>query len=180
MSVIIQLPEAKEFLRITSVAVDTQVQLMLDSLEDWTERYCGIKFSQTSFTHYFNGNITYLRPFVGPVVSVTEVKDEYLGVTVSSSTYQLRNNRIYSQVSGGEPDEWEEGFDRWKVTYVAGYAEGAAPKGLILPMLYLLRRAYESRGVIRTATEGLTVEWDKFLEGDIGTLFAPFVMKEMC
>ena len=166
---IITVAQAKIWARIDYDSEDADLQLVIDSLEEWLEERLGIKFVESAFTCECDGAGESLWPQWKPVISVTSITDRITG-TVNAEDYYIANNAKIIKNSQGR---WDEGNARWSVIYTAGY-DGtgddsiALPAGIKMGMRDLFVRAYDNRGGKGSESiSGWNVNWDDIETSDI-------------
>lgn len=169
---VLTIGEVKEFLEIGHAVQDTTVQSLIDGIEDFTERQCGIKLVSASRTEDHAGGSLALRPDVAPVTSVTKLErlsSDGTLETVDATLYRLERNRII---------RWDRArWDRdtvYRVTFTGGFS--TVPDGLKHAMLQLVRRYYDNRGgKQQQAAQGFGVTWMNFSASDAYKLLRPYV-----
>lgn len=99
------------------------------SLISWyskaVQTYCGIDFTQTTYTHDIDGGEEFLFTTQLPVISITSITDLYDNSTVlDTSEYGFyANGLIYKKPQYTlNTQRWPSGKERFRVVYVAGYA----------------------------------------------------------
>lgn len=190
MSALVTLAQAKEHIRISNDAVNDQITLLLNSVEDWVARKCATLFSTAAQVEEHHGDVKNIEPFVRPIVSITKVRDLYMQEDMDATYYRLTADKRKIQYvgTGCVPISWPDTdayHRRYEVTYVGGYNDGdtvkpvdssTAPVGLRLAVLGLVRRAYEVRGgQVGQSGQGFSVQWDTLADGEIMSWLRPYL-----
>jgi len=159
------LTQAKSYLRVGHSNDDVLIQLIVDGVEEWTERTFGLGLSETTQTDYLDGGMRALWPQRYPVISITSVYDAVTENTSDADDYNLRNSLQIIQDGEGR---WEDGRGRWRVIYTGGYGTTqAVPAGLKLELLGLVARAYENRvGAQSESAAGWSTNFASLLDSD--------------
>lgn len=159
---IVTLAEAKSHLRIGSTtALDAYIQKLIDSCEAWISDYCGVAFAEVTVTdELVDGGELLLRPVVLPVSAVTSIKDaEEDDEVVTATDYVVTRRGAKLKTR----QRWEDGLQRWKVTYTGGY--DTVPSGLFQCVLQMIYRAYHDKGGQETEqSSNVWVKWDSFVD----------------
>ncbi len=193
MSNLVTLSEAKDYIRVTTAGVDTQIQALLDGVEVWIENLLGCRFTVSRFIEHLTPLREVLQPWVYPVISISEIVDLWEDNEVIPATdYQLMGSDIFYKESGKPPSAWPDGLQRYRVTYLGGYSNGntesnpapegsqAAPSGIKLGVLALLARAYTARGGIQsTGGGGSFTSYDDLANGEVMTYLDPFIRRRV-
>lgn len=182
----ISLNVAKEYLQISHAAEDTILQIVIDSVEEWIQLYCGILLvgarndqiaaqlgvviDGNEVTENVDGGGYNLWPSLHPMTAITSVTDRDTDDAVTASDYRANARRIFYE-SGAR---WDRGPQKWQVVYEAGWTDATIPSGLKLAILDGIYRAYKKRGGEgRESAAGLSKEWEDLFGSDfIGRLRA--------
>lgn len=173
----ITLAEAKNFIRVSDTRIDGLVTTLIASVESFLESTCGVKFKAESHVEHFDGGLIFFHVGNQPLVSVTSIYDRIAEETLDADDdYEVIDGMIYFGKPAGVV-RWPRGERRYKVTYVGGYnnrnddppaGSVAAPEGLRWAGLGLIRRAYESGGVVQAeGVQGTSINWPALMQTDI-------------
>jgi uncharacterized phiE125 gp8 family phage protein len=178
MSSAVTLAQAKAHLRLTTTEVNTEVQDLLDAVEEWVCRVCGIKLSETaSITEYLDGGGRMLQPTSLPVISVTSITDERTDAAVSADAYDVAEWGIYRALD----QQWTLGTRRYKVVYKGGYGgtgtgSKAIPAGVRLAILTMLGRMWDARSGQSAESNEASMSFEAVSDGAILALLDPYRM----
>ena len=136
----------KEYLQIGHSSSDIVLQIMLDAGFEFVQEYTGCLFSTAlaDIADYVAGGGYNLELPHGPLRSVTSVVDNVASVTVSDGDYDALLGTLFIRHFGQA--RWDDGHNRFTVTYQAGYTAADLPATLKLAILALCERAYRSPG----------------------------------
>lgn len=173
----ITLAEAKNFIRVTDSRVDGLVAVLINSVESFLESTCGVKFKAESHVEHFDGGLIHFHVSHQPLVTITSIEDRVAEETLSATDdFEVIDGLIYYGVPAGQL-RWPRGLKRFKVTYTGGYNNEnddapsgsiAAPEALRWAALALIRRAYESGGVVQSeGVQGTSINWQSLMDTDI-------------
>lgn len=165
---LLTIDRAREYLRIGHTNEDNLLLLLMDSVEGWAKKFCGIAIPSTVFTETLNGGGFALWPHNHPVSTVASIEHALTGS-------QWTAHRVIQQMRVMRTDTLRWPAGPWTVTYTAGYDVDDIPEGFRMVSLMLLRRAWDNRG--GAASEGVAgwnVDWESLLNSDIRFLMQPF------
>lgn len=159
---IVQLADVKFHLNIVDNTTDMELQSFIDAATPIIEKITGPVIRQT-FVEYFDGGTTQLLlgnlPLIS-ITSITEVDGDELNtltaITLGSGTTQYgytvdpERGRIVRRVNNAEA-YFADGVQNIKVTYVAGYADGAFPKNVRLATLNLIQHWWQQSQMNKSA-----------------------------
>jgi len=157
---LVTVTEVKAIGRIDYDTADTELQMLIDGAESFVEEHCCIKLSTTSVVdERVDGGNRQLWPRKLPITAVTEVKDAWNeDEAIDTSFYFFDETRIIAD----EEEEWDDGEQRFKVTYTAGYTAATAPNGLKSLIIGLTLMAYDNpQGLGRRGAKGFGVSFDQ-------------------
>ena len=176
---LITLTNAKEFLQISHDKEDIILQIVLDGMEEWVQKFCAIKFysgnSLPDIEENVDGGNRNLRPLWHPILDVTEILDrDSSNAEVDTSLWRFSKYRIWYI----DETYWGAGEARYQVTYNAGYVFDMLTPGLKLIMFQLIHRAYNKRGgVMSDSVSGFNEKWAELLKSDELTQLRGFAFK---
>lgn len=166
---LIALATAKEFLQITHTRENTTLQILVDAIEDWIQKFCALRFNATAGAasvsrEPVSGGDRNLRPLHHPMLTVTEILDrDSSNAAVSTSMWRYNKNRIWYI----DETYWGKGDERYLVSYTAGYTLATLPATLQMIILQLVHRAYNKRGGVSSdMVSGFSEKWEKLLTAD--------------
>jgi hypothetical protein len=165
---IIDVPTAKTFCQIGHAEEDPIIEILIESAEEWVQRYTGTRFytgsDDTPPAEYCNGGAESLWPIFHPINDVTQIQDRE-----NSENYDLTATRFDTwSIWLADGGEWGAGRQRWQVTYKAGYTIDTIPAGLKLEILNMIKRAYDNRGGLKAdSISGLRTDWEALLDSDM-------------
>jgi len=163
----------KQHLQIAHAAQDLAVQAMIDSAEDYVERYCGIKLASDEFEEDLDGGELTLRPTFLPIAEIDEVTDNWDSDAEQDAAIHRADIRMADDAGEIVDVIWPAGKARWHAAYTAGYA--VLPPALQLAVLQLVFRAYVQRGgETENIAAGVTLQWGKIADSGINELLRPF------
>jgi len=158
----------KEYLQIGHDESDTVLGIMLDAAFEFVQEYtaCLFQTALADVQHYCAGGGYNLDVAYGPLLTVSQVYDTVGEVIISTGDYDVlagtRRVRHYGQA------RWNDGHDRFQVTYQAGYTAADLPATLKLAILALCERAYRSPGGrLKEGGAGHSWEWQALADSDI-------------
>jgi len=152
----------------TTAASDTLLDLLIDGAEAYAEQALGVKFTTAARIDELNGGGHSLVPFSLPITAISKITDQISEAELDADTFRKLDNQILFGTSGW--NRWLDGRGRYKVEYTGGY-DGAvtAPAGLKLVVLELAVRGYYNRsGLASQSSQGVTTNWEKIAQSDIG------------
>ena len=134
--------EAKSALGLTGNAADTYLQTLINAVEEYAARFCGIALTQTAdITENLDGDWRLLlQPSAFPIVSVKSITDNLTGCVFESADYVVNAYGI----ERAHNERWLPGSARYAVVYTAGYS--TPPAGLKLVIIGLVVRSYRAPG----------------------------------
>jgi uncharacterized phiE125 gp8 family phage protein len=149
MSDVITLAVAKRYLRVSGTEDDTLIQTdLLEAAEAQIAAHCNVAFTEASHVDHVDGGGVSLYVSTYPVISITSIYDEETEDTLSTDEYHLWGN---SQIIRHDETRWDNGRERFQVTYVGGYG-GSGASSIAVPaafreiVLQWVYRAYHNRG----------------------------------
>jgi hypothetical protein len=96
----------------------------VDLVNDYVSKYCGVLLSSQAVTgEGASGGLAAISVRWGPLTAVTSITDNYTDETIDSDDYYVSGDYIVN-LEG----EWPEGFQRYTISYTAGYS--SVPSGL--------------------------------------------------
>jgi uncharacterized phiE125 gp8 family phage protein len=132
---------------------DALLNIYIPAAREWVERYSGVTLMSQTFTEYLDEFDDYLTLSRWPVTAINEIgyldSDDLPAVFVD---YTLMNSipvRLYP-LDDGWPTLGTNG--EISIEYVAGYAEGDEPSGLVQAMLVLIAHWFNNREAVGQVT----------------------------
>jgi len=166
---LITLATGKEFLQITHSQEDITLQILLDAVEDWIQKFCALRFNVNDAAASISeepvsGGNRNLRPLFHPMLTVAEILDrDSSNAEIATTVWRYNKNRIWYR----DGTYWGEGDERYLVSYTAGYTLATLPATLQLVILQLAHRAYNKRGGVSSdMVSGFSERWEKLLTAD--------------
>ncbi len=166
---LITLATAKEFLQITHTQEDVTLQILVDAIEDWVQKFCSLRFNVNDAAASISeepvtGGELNLRPLFHPMLTVTKILDrDASNNEISTALWRYNKNRIWYR----DGTYWGVGDERYLVSYTAGYTFATLPATLKLIILQLAHRAYNKRGGVSSdMVSGFSERWEKLLSAD--------------
>lgn len=165
--------EVKEFLEIGFEIQDTVVQVIIDGVEDFAERECGVKLTASEITEDHKGGSKALRPFIAPLNSITSIES-----VASDGTLELIEAAVYRQdlnrIVRFDGSLWDRNT-LYRVKYNGGHA--VVPNGLKHAMFQLARRSFDNRGGKQSqSAAGFGTTWMDMNKSDAMKWLRPFVI----
>lgn len=176
---LITLANAKEFLQIAHSKENIILQIMIDGMESWVQKFCAVKFfeadSAPEIEENVDGGNRNLRPLWHPILGVAKILDrDSANAEISTSLWRTNKYKIWHI----DETYWGPGYERYQVTYTAGYNATSLPPGLKLAMYQLLHRAYNKRGgIMSDSVSGYNEKWEDLLSSDEITQLRGFSFK---
>lgn len=140
------LSQTKEYLGITDTSKDTEITNIMNRVLKAIETYTGRNLEERTYTDlYLNGSGNrFLRLPNYPIISITSIYDD--DSLVASTKYFINKEKGMLILKDGEGN-WTEGIYTIKITYTAGYKQGATGASVEFP------KDLESAWVKQTAKE---------------------------
>jgi len=139
---LVTVADVKALGRIDYDTHDLQIQLLIDGVEAFVENYCGLKLTSATRVELLDGGGRDLFVNYGPITAVAKVEDREDDDEIEdASNYFFTDTRI---LKDEDYFEWEEGMDRWRVTYTGGYDASTVPAGLKNAIIGLTLLAYNN------------------------------------
>lgn len=158
---LISLAEVKTYLNISHSNDDSLLNSLIASVSAFIRNKTNRIFEEQSYTEDLNGGDSYLIVSHRPIVSVASIKDlrDSPPSTVDAADYKVLSDQglIAHTDTDGNLMTWEEGWQRFEVTYTAGYAVSPdeIPDDLKLAAKMLVGARYERRsGDLQSETLG--------------------------
>jgi hypothetical protein len=159
---------AKKFAMIDHTRQDVALTIVLDAIEDWIQKFAGLRFYDTGSYETIHEDVDggrqslWLR--VHPIVSVIGIYDRDADLDQTDSTlYRFNETRIWLRSEG----RWGDGTERWHVHYTAGYIPQNIPPMLNLLIMQLFKRAYDRAGGKESeSVAGFSEKWQELLTSD--------------
>lgn len=148
---VVALEDVKGFLKVDSSAEDTEVAALRDAAIDWVERHTAKALSRRAFVWSADRFDDRLRPCVGPIASVEQVRSfDRAGVAtvLSGAAWELDGELVRLAASGA----WSAARSI-SVELTAGYenATREAP-ALIAAVKLLIAHFHRNRSAVITGT----------------------------
>lgn len=172
---IVTVANCQNYCRLSAGTDDTLFGILLAAAEDWIERTFGLGLSEAEHIEHLDGGMTALWPFIGPIISVSEVYDEEEEDAEDTSHYYLRGHWSIRRNGGSR---WAEGDGRlgrgrYQVTYTGGYG-GSGASSIAVPavlqecVLQLVARAYDNRaGITQEGSAGHNISFASLADTDV-------------
>lgn len=162
---VLDIDDVKKFLRVTWTDDDVLIQLLIDSVEQWSEEYCDISLTEQTVTDEFNtASKYYIIPSVLPITAITAVYNADDLTTDLSSDMYLKNQYMIGYKN--RFSEFEVDGEQYSIDYTGGYA--TLPAGLQLALFQIIARVWENRAGKKSEDSGdaYRVEYQDFLGSD--------------
>jgi uncharacterized phiE125 gp8 family phage protein len=156
----------KQHLQIGHSESDVVLGIMVGAARDFVEGYCGLYLEEQEVVATVEGGGNSLWLPNGPVQSITEVLDTLHSLVIDATLYD-HDGRV--RVVRANQVRWDDGVDRYRVTYQGGYAAVAdIPDGLRLAILDMCERAYRSPGGRKSeGSSSHRWEWQQLAGSDV-------------
>lgn len=157
-TLLVTLADAKEHVRVTTTATDTQLQNMVEVASDACQQYTGRTWATTTVTETHDGGKTAVALRARPIQSITTV-------TVNGSV--LAGSGYYLDATAGVlycgqppwPTYWLPGVQNVTVTFVAGTT--TLPPSIRHGVLEMTAHLWETQaGGAGRPRSGADSEWD--------------------
>jgi len=170
---IVTVDQVKSLGRITTASHDVILQTIIDAAESFIEEYCDISLTSAEVEESLDGNAICLYPSRKPVEAVTSVVDTE--DTTATFDYGFKAFGIYKL----DEEYWEEGLQRYTVTYDGGYT--TPPPALVLAIMTMVLRSYKNFEARESTGEaGVSVNWQSlWSKNDVLALIEPFSHKSV-
>ena len=147
---VLELAEAKDFMRILEIDDDSQITAMILSAREYAENYTNRQFITATYELYSDCFIQDMQLPKSPIQSITSV--EYMdedGVyqTLSTDDYYIYGENGVSKIYFEDMPTHKDRKNAIKITFVAGYGDNSSyvPSGIKSYLLVMTSTLYENR-----------------------------------